>query len=304
MQKLLIIGGAPATGKTDVAGGLAKELRGELISADSRQVYRGMDVGTGKDRPQGVKIWGYDVVDPDEDFSVADFVELAGKKMKQLWQGDKLPIVVGGTGLYLKSLVELPESLGVKPDKQLRQELDQLLVPELQQKLKQLAPQRFRQMNWSDQHNPRRLVRAIEVARRQRRSLSGQALRVGKADIAWVGLTADRRVLEERIRQRVERRAKGGMSQEVKRLVRGYPDWELPAFSATGYREWRDYLEGKTSREEAIFRWQTAEIQYMRRQLTWFKKMRQFTWFDIDSKSWQNQIRQFVCTKLKFLTER
>ena len=298
MQKLLIIGGATATGKTAVAAQLAREFDGELISADSRQVYRGMDVGTGKDRPEGIRVWGYDLVNPDEDFSVADWVNWAWPVIEKLGGENKLPIVVGGTGLYLKSLLEPPASLGIRPDKKLRKELSNWDIRQLQQRLKQVAPERFRQMNWSDQHNPRRLVRAIEVSISPRGSLSSHPR--GGYDIAWVGLTADRATLEERIRRRVEQRAGGGMSQEVKRLAREYPDWNWPAFSATGYRDWRDYVEGKTSRDEAMAKWQRAEIQYMRRQLTWFKKMPQFARFDIGRENWQNQVREFVCKKLKF----
>lgn len=301
IRSLLVIGGATATGKTEMATRLAQEFGGELISADSRQVYRGMDVGTGKERPKGVKIWGYDVVEPDEDFSVADWVNFAWIVIKQLWAKNKLPIVVGGTGLYLKSLVEPPASLGVKPNKKLRRELGNLGIGQLQEKLEQVAPQRFRQMNWSDRHNPRRLIRAIEVGMGQ----VAQVVQVEKvAQIIWVGLTAKREVLETRIRRRVQERAKGGMTTEVKRLMREYADWSKPAFSATGYWEWRSHLEGKTTRQEAVEKWQRAEIQYLRRQLTWFKTMPQFTWFDIGKKIWQNQIKRFICKKLKFPTER
>lgn len=304
IRSLLVIGGATATGKTEMATRLAQEFGGELISADSRQVYRNMDIGTGKDKPRGIKIWGYDVVDPDEDFSVADWVNFAWIVIKQLWAKNKLPIVVGGTGLYLKSLVEPPASLGVKPNKKLRRELGNLGIRQLQAELNRVAPERFRQMNWSDRNNRRRLLRAIEVGISPRGSLSSHPRGACDLNTVWIGLTAERRVLEDRIKQRVEKRAKGGMTTEVKRLMREYADWSKQAFSATGYREWRDYIEGKISREQAIEKWQRAEIQYMRRQLTWLKKMRQLTWFDIGEKNWENQVKQWICRKLKFPTER
>ena len=305
MQKILVIGGATATGKTNLAARWAEEFNGELISADSRQVYRGMDLGTGKDKPEGVKIWGYDLVNPDEDFSVADFVKFSWSVIEELWRKSKLPIVVGGTGLYLKSWWQPPASLGVKPNQELRSKLDHLNTKQLQAELRRVAPERFRQMNWSDQNNPRRLLRAIEVAKTGVVPFDfAQGKQLEKVDIIWVGLTAERQVLEDRIKQRVEKRAKQGMTAEVKRLMREYADWTLPAFSATGYREWRDYVKNKTSEEEAVDRWQRAEIQYMRRQLTWFKKMPQFTWFDIGEKSWENQVKQWICRKLKFPTGR
>ena len=302
-SKLVVIGGPTAMGKTGLAALVAKEFDGELISADSRQVYTGMDVGTGKDRPANVKIWGYDLVKPDEDFSMADWVNFAWSVIKKLWRENKLPIVVGGTGLYLKSLMQPPESLGIKPNKRLRQKLEAWTIQQLQAELKRVDKSRFRQMNWSDRYNPRRLIRAIEVSL-VKASAFDFALGKQVMDVVWVGLAAERAVLEKRIRHRVMMRASRGMTEEVKRLIREYADWDLPAFSATGYSQWREYIEGKLSRDEAIEQWQRAEIQYMRRQLTWFKKMRQFTWFDIDQETWQNQVREFLCKKLKFPTGR
>lgn len=302
-RSLVVIGGATATGKTDLAARWAEEFNGELISADSRQVYKSMDIGTGKDKPEGAKIWGYDLVNPDEDFSVADWVNFAWPVIKRLWAKSKLPIVVGGTGLYLKSLVEPPTSLGVKPNKKLRRELGDLGMRQLQEKLNRVAPERFRQMNWSDRNNPRRLIRAIEVAN-YKKGYKKETPFVERSllNTVWVGLTAKREILEERIRQRVEKRAGVLMTREVKALMQA--DWSRPAFSATGYWEWRSYLEGKTTRQEAVEKWQRTEIQYMRRQLTWFKNMPQFTWFDISEKSWENQVKQWICRKLKFPTER
>ncbi|OGY17880.1 MAG: tRNA (adenosine(37)-N6)-dimethylallyltransferase MiaA [Candidatus Chisholmbacteria bacterium RIFCSPHIGHO2_01_FULL_48_12] len=303
LRRLVVIGGPTATGKTSLAAALAKEFDGELISADSRQVYRGMDVGTGKDRPAGVKIWGYDLVNPDEDFSVADWVDFAWLAIRKLWAKNKLPIIVSGTGLYLKSLFDPPESLGVKPDKQLRRELGDWGIERLQQELRRVGPERFRQMNWSDQNNPRRLLRAIEVAL-GKVSQVAKVEQVAQENIAWVGLTAKRAVLKDRIKKRVIKRASEGMTGEVQKLIKKYNDWTKPAFSATGYREWRDYVESKVSGEEAVDRWQRVEIQYMRRQLTWFKKMPQFTWFDIGQETWQNEARRWICKKLRFPIER
>lgn len=298
-MKCLIICGPTATGKTRLAAEIAKEFNGEVISADSRQVYRRVDIGTGKDKPRGVKIWGYDLVEPDEEFSVADFVAFTWSIIERLGRKNKLPIVVGGTGLYLKSLFEPPESLGVKADKKLRKKLEVLDIKQLQEELGRVAPERFRQMNWSDKHNPRRLIRAIEVANYHLRGVHAATSEVKNRrgviyDALWIGLTADRSMLEKRIRRRVEERAGGGMSVEVKRLMQKYSDWTLPAFSATGYHEWREYLMGKISRQEAIEQWQRSEQQYAARQMTWFKKQPYIYWFDIGDKNWHNQINRLV----------
>ncbi|MBI4035185.1 MAG: tRNA (adenosine(37)-N6)-dimethylallyltransferase MiaA [Candidatus Chisholmbacteria bacterium] len=298
-MKCLIICGPTATGKTRLAAEIAKEFNGEVISADSRQVYRRVDIGTGKDKPRGVKIWGYDLVEPDEEFSVADFVAFTWSIIERLGRKNKLPIVVGGTGLYLKSLFEPPESLGVKADKKLRKKLGVLDIKQLQEELGRVAPERFRQMNWSDKHNPRRLIRAIEVANYHLRGVHAATSEVKNRrgviyDALWIGLTADRSMLEKRIRRRVEERAGGGMSVEVKRLMQKYSDWTLPAFSATGYHEWREYLMGKISRQEAIEQWQRSEQQYAARQMTWFKKQPYIYWFDIGDKNWHNKINRLV----------
>ena len=288
-NKLLFICGPTATGKTVLAARLAKKFSGSLISADSRQVYRGMDTGTGKDRPPGVTIYGYDLVNPNQNFSVADWVSFIWPVIKQLWAKNKLPIIVGGTGLYLKSLIEPPASLGIRPDKKLRSQLNNLPVSDLQHKLRQLDLTRFNQMNYSDQHNPRRLIRAIEIT-----GSKPSLAEVPQTSTLWLCLTAPLPIIDQRIRERVVSRAKHGMTAEINQLMAQYPAWTLPAFSATGYRQWRDYLEGKTTRQSAIGRWQTVERQYARNQITWFKKQAEIHWFDISRLNWQNQAKELV----------
>ena len=172
MRKLLIISGPTATGKTKLALKLAKLFGGELISADSRQVYKGMDIGTGKDRgtenrkqktENRIHIWGYDLVAPNEEWSAAHFVKLANKLIPKILKRDKLPIVVGGTGLYIKDLLRPPETLFISPNKKLRRLLEKLTLPQLQNKLRRINSRRFNIMNQSDRQNPRRLIRALEI---------------------------------------------------------------------------------------------------------------------------------------------
>jgi tRNA dimethylallyltransferase len=167
MKKVLIICGPTATGKTTLAARLAKKFKGELISADSRQVYKGMDIVTGKDKPQGVIIHGLDLVKPDQEFSAAHFVKVASTLINQISKRKKLAIIVGGTGLYLDSLINPPQTLTIKPNWSLRKKLEQKSIHYLQQQLKKLNPSKWRQMNHSDRLNPRRLIRAIEVEKSQ-----------------------------------------------------------------------------------------------------------------------------------------
>ena len=293
LPKLLIICGPTATGKTDLALQLTKVLPAAIISADSRQVFTGMDIGTGKDKPSdNTKIWGYDLVNPDEDFSVAHFHKYAWEIIVKLWKENTLPIIVGGTGQYLDAILQPPASIDIKPDQKLRQQLNTFTTKKLQAKLQQVDINRWHHMNYSDQNNPRRLVRAIEVTlaskgvpfHEERGPLNK------KIDVLWLGLTAPMEFIDQRINQRVLNRAQNGITPEVKTLMTKYPNWKFPAFSGTGYQEWRDYLESKTTKAQAISKWQLRERQYAKRQTTWFKRNPKINWYDITSPSWKKNL--------------
>ena len=183
-KKLLVICGPTAAGKTNLGLKLASLFNGEIISCDSRQIYQGMDIVTGKDRPAGSKkkkrkikdqtfhyylfgkipVWGLDLVRPDKEFSAAHWVQYSQFVIKSIWQRKKLPIIVGGTGFWIKALLEKIDTIGVVPDYKLRKALVGIKPNRLFTKLKQLDAKRAKQMNQSDRKNPRRLVRAIEVA--------------------------------------------------------------------------------------------------------------------------------------------
>jgi len=300
MQKLLIICGPTATGKTSLALSLAKKFSGDLISADSRQVYKDMDIATGKDIPKNfklnnsknpfysnnhIKIYGHDLVKPNQEFSVAHFTKFAQKAIKSIHEQNRLPIIVGGTGLYLNSLIKPPASLIIPPNQSLRQKLEKLNLTSLQKKLSHLNPNRFQAMNHSDKNNPRRLIRAIEIS-----NLKLSPPKYKSPDILWIGLTAPLKFLDTNIKKRVQDRINQGMSKEVKDLVNIYPNWSYPSFSATGYKPWRKYLEKKISQQQATDLWTQSERQYARRQLTWFKKNTHIKWFDIAKTKYQKNI--------------
>ncbi len=206
MTKVLIICGPTATGKTKLALQLAKELDGELISADSRQVYIGDDLETGKDKDvitnSGIRVWLYDVVNQGENFSVSAWRKLAHKAIKDILLRGKLPIVVGGSGLYIKSLVQNLPDIDIPIDKKLRKKLENKSATELFDYLKSINSEKARSLNNSDKHNPRRLIRAIEIA--QRPSLEArEGLGVSYLSI---GLTAPKQKLISRIKERVKER--------------------------------------------------------------------------------------------------
>ena len=271
MKRLLIITGPTASGKTKLGVRLAQMFNGELISADSRQVYKLMDIGTGKDLPLPVPIWGLDLVKPDQEFSVADWFKVAQKKIFELWKKDKLPIIVGGTGFYLKALINGFDSLGVEPDYKLRRRLEKMSLGELQEKLSQVYSQRYEEMNQSDKNNPRRLIRAIEVVQTLKKKSGFKSIKADK--LLLIGLKAQKKYLYQKIDQRVEKRIRAGSEKEVKGLLKKGYGWDL---------------------KEVIQRWQFDEHNYLRRQLTFLKKMKLIKWFSIQKGGFEKQIVKLV----------
>ncbi len=291
MKKLLIICGPTATGKTSLGLKLASLFNGQIISADSRQVFKGMDVGTGKDLPNNVKkakdghylinrikVWGYDLVTPNQEFSVAHFIDFAVPRIKKIWALGELPIVIGGTGLYLKALTQPFDTISIPVNQKLRLKLNKLTIPKLQQRLKKINPAKFKTMNHSDQHNPRRLIRAIEIKTQKGLTLESDPL---KANFFWVGLKANKKILDAFIEKRVNQRITAGAQAEVKALIKKGYLWDLPAMSAMGYKQWRPLFEKKTNLDKVKQTWILSEKQYLRRQLTWFKSQKNINWFDI-----------------------
>lgn len=323
-NKLLVICGPTATGKTRLAVQLAKNFSGEIVSADSRQVYKGMDIGTGKDLPvnskfkilnfkqipnfksqtpryqigyyqiEGVKVWLYDLVEPDYQFSVADWLDCASLVIKDIWRRRKLPILVGGTGFYIQGLIDGIGTLGVSPDWELREKLRNLEVEKLSEMLKKIWPERWQKMNRSDRQNPRRLIRAIEIAAKVKNAklkIKNWNSKLKIKDKLIIGLKADYKTLYQRIDRRVEERIKQGVVDEIKNLLKKGYGWENSVLGTTiGYKEWKDFFEGKVGQEEAVRHWKFSEHAYARRQMTWFKKDKRIIWFDISSKNWQNKV--------------
>lgn len=297
MNKLLIVCGPTGAGKTGFAINLAKKFSGELVSADSRQVYKNLDIVTGKDLPvnsepiesdlnwrdkklsyymiQGIKVWLYDVVEPTEEFNVSYWRETAELAIKHIYGQGKLPIVVGGTGLYIKSLLETMENIDVPIDSILRSELSELSPEDLFDYLNNLDSSRAARLNESDRRNPRRLVRAIEVAKQPKPKAPDPRER----DALLIGLTAPLPDLDSRIAQRVQDRIARGAREEFDRVRQAY-DPRLPSLTASGYQDWE--------------KWSLLEKQYARRQLTWFKKMKSIHWFNIAQEDWQVQAVELV----------
>lgn len=311
MKKLLVVCGQTGTGKTSLAFYLADIFDGELVSADSRQIYRRLDIGTGKDvlkddryDPRGfydvgeIKIWGYDLVGPKAAFSVGRYLRFAKRTVADILKRKKLPILVGGTGLYIKAVVDGIPTAHVPPNAFLRRNLAEKKPQELFELLAQLDPIKGGSLNTSDRANPRRLIRAIEIATwgfdHKKAGLPRLFPFVNKPQVLFIGLTARREILAKRIEARVDKRIAQGLEKEVKDLLSSGVSWKHQSMSSFGYREWREYFEGKKSRNEVIATWKKEEKRYAKRQLTWFKKDKRINWFDSGSKDFVEKVEQLV----------
>ncbi len=322
MKKLLIICGPSATGKTALGIALSKKFHGEIINADSRQVYRGMDIITGKDLQGRVKfinsnkklqikkekysvgyrikedtpVWLIDIVDPNYNFNVGEYTKLAQKVIQDIQSRNRLPIVVGGTGLYIKALVEPLFYITIAPNKSLRSRLNKKNRKELAEYLQQVDYKRWVKMNQSDRLNPRRLIRAIEIADYQKKHSDRQSRKFYKQyDYLMVGLKAKRETIYRRIDIRVEARIKQGAEKEIRELLRRGFGFNNSVLGKTiGYKEWELYFIDKISKEEVIQKWKYSEHDYVRRQLTWFKKQKKIEWFDIEDKKIYEKIEKLV----------
>lgn len=268
--KILVVCGPTATGKSDKAVQIALERNGEIISADSRQVYKGLDIGSGKitqEEMQGVPHYLLDVADPRNVFSVEEFVEQGKKAIEEILNKGKLPIICGGTGFYIDALIYDIHFPQVAPNEVLRKELESYTLEELQNKLLDLDPERYSSI---DIKNPVRVVRAIEIATElgkvpllERNSLY---------DIEWVYLDFPDEVLKERINKRLLSRLEDGMLEEVIRLEKEGVTFERMKQLGLEYRYQAMHLLGEISYEEMIQLLNTKIWQFAKRQRTWFKK--------------------------------
>lgn len=313
MKKLLVILGPTATGKTDLALRIAKTFNGELVSCDSRQVYKGLDIGTGKitnnklliTKGDGfwdvgsVRIWMFDVVNPRIQYSVADYVKKADMVVDDIAVRGKLPIIVGGTGLYLKAVLEGLLNLTTPVDSKLRKKLDRFSLAQLQEKLQEIAPSRWEDLNQSDRHNPRRLVRAIESVLSTNARKVGKVRRIGglgdEYKILKIGLTAKREILYANVDKSVIKRIKSGMVREVKGLHRRGLSSKRMKELGLEYGVLADYIENESRGVEKLIRTLQGKIHgYVRRQLTWFKKEKEINWFDIGDKNFPKNVEKLI----------
>ncbi len=282
MNKLLVVCGPTATGKTDLAISLAKKYNGELVSADSRQIYKGLDIGTGKDLEKfgDVKILGYDLVDPSESFSVANYATLIIPIIQDIQKRGKLPILVGGTGLYIQAIVDGIETMNVPTNIRLRKELSVATKDELFEILEKLNAKKALSMNESDRQNPRRLIRAIEICKYL---LTNKLYETKvKFDTLMIGILVSVDEIISRISKRVQERIDQGFDEEVEKLLKNPKNRYSQALNSFGYKQWVLYMDGLIDRDAAVRQWLFYERQYAKRQITWFQKEKRVNWLSVN----------------------
>lgn len=291
--KIVAIVGPTASGKSDCAVLLAQQFSGEVISADSRQVYRGMDIGTGKithEEMKGVPHHLLDVASPKRTFTVAQYKQKADAAIGGIIKRGNLPILCGGTGFYIQAVTDgvmLPE---VKPNPLLRKQLTKESVDELFLRLKKIDPARAETI---DAKNPRRLLRAIEIA---------EAL--GKVperkinppyETLFIGIEAENDILRERIHKRLIARMNQGMMEEVIKLHHEGLSWKRMEDLGLEYRYLARHIQGKLSRDEMLVQLEFEIMHYAKRQYTWFRKDKRIHWIDLgDSQKAEEFINAFL----------
>lgn len=287
-RPLIILTGPTAVGKTAASIGLAKAVGGEIISADSMQVYRQMDIGSAKitkDEMQGIPHYLVDVLEPEEAFNVVRFQELAKEAMEEIFRNGHIPIVVGGTGFYIQALLYDIDFTENDSDLSFREELEKKAGEEgaesLHALLEKADPQAAAQIH---PHNVKRVIRALEFNRKTGQKISEhnekERQKESPYNFAYFVLTDDRKALYERIDRRVDKMMERGLLEEVRRLKdRGLPR-DSVSMQGLGYKELFAYLEGEYPLEEAVRIIKRDTRHFAKRQLTWFRRERDVVWID------------------------
>lgn len=287
---LLVLTGPTAVGKTKLSISLAKAINGEIISADSMQVYRHMDIGSAKIRKEemeGVPHYLVDVLEPEEEFHIVKFQQMAKEAMKEIYSRNKIPILVGGTGFYIQSVTKDIDFTEAEQETAYRQELEALTLEKgsafLHEKLKEVDPQSAEEIH---ENNVKRVIRALEFYEQNGFPISQhnaeQKQRQSPYQLAYFVLNAPRPLLYERIDRRVDEMIQEGLVKEVQTLKERGCHRGMVSMQGLGYKEILDYLEGNCSLEEAVRILKRDTRHFAKRQITWFKREEDVTWVNKD----------------------
>lgn len=296
-EKVIVICGPTASGKTSLSIELAKKINGEIISCDSMQIYKGMDIGTAKpteEEMSGIKHHLIGFVSPEERYSVADFKNDAKNKIKEILNNGKFPIIVGGTGLYIDSLIYEIEYPNIEFDEQYRKKLEKEAEEKgleyLYQEAKKIDPVAVEKISKNDK---KRIIRILEIYNATGKNKTWQEIESRKKDVEYdyriYALNWERSTLYDRINQRVDLMIKSGLIEEVNDLIKKYKKFPT-AMQGLGYKEVVEYLKGAYTKEEMIEKIKMETRRYAKRQLTWFRKNKQTIWLE-GEKGIQNNIK-------------
>ncbi|OHA19213.1 MAG: tRNA (adenosine(37)-N6)-dimethylallyltransferase MiaA [Candidatus Taylorbacteria bacterium RIFCSPHIGHO2_01_FULL_45_63] len=298
-QKILVIVGQTATGKSSLAVKFAKKLNGEVISADSRQVYKGLDIGTGKITKKEMRAVPHhllDIANPKKRFTVVEYAEKARPAIAAIAGRDKLPIIVGGTGFYISALVDGVVFPDVPPNPKFRKQLAKKSASELFGMLRKLDANRAKNI---DPKNIRRLIRAIEIAKNAERTRIRRGPDADKMhppyNTLFIGLTLPKEELQKRIHHRLLKRLKQGMIKEAQLLHKKGLLFKRMEELGLEYRYLALYLKKQISKTEMIEKLETEIWRYARRQMTWFKRDKRIRWFSpTQTKQIKSEVKRFL----------
>ena len=293
--KVIVICGPTASGKTALSIELAKKINGEIVSCDSMQIYKDMDIGTAKptiEEMQGIKHYMLDFVSPDERYSVADYKKQAKQAIREIIEKGKVPIVVGGTGLYVDSLIYEIEYQNIEFDEKYRKQLEERSEKEgleaLYNEAKKIDPEAITKISPNDK---KRILRILEIYNATGKNKTEQEKESRKNEVEFdykvYAISWDREKLYDRINQRVDIMIDQGLIEEVRKIYSKYNKFPT-AMQGLGYKEVLEYLEGKCNKQEMIDKIKQETRRYAKRQLTWFRKNKQTIWLDGQEKIQNN----------------
>lgn len=305
-RPIVVLTGPTAVGKTELSIQLAKAINGEIISADSMQVYKKMDIGTAKIRPEemmGVKHYLIDEFEPDEEFNVMKFKEYTDKYMNEIYEKGKIPILVGGTGFYIQAVLKDVEFKEEGPS-DIRKELEEFAnvhgPQALHERLAQIDPKSAEVIH---QNNVRRVIRAIEFYEQTGMKFSehneNEKQKQSPFNYVYFVLNQDRKILYDRIEKRIDIMMKDGLVEEVKSLISQGYGRDLVSMQGLGYKEIVAYLEGEITLEEAVYILKRDTRHFAKRQITWFKRETDVTWLDKDIYKTSEEQMAFCMEELK-----
>ena len=294
-DKVIVICGPTASGKTALSIELAKQINGEIVSCDSMQIYKDMNIGTAKpteEEQKGIKHYLIDFVSPDERYSVADYKQDAKKAIKEILKKGKVPIVVGGTGLYIDSLIYEIEYQDIEFDEKYRKQLEERSKKEglevLYNEAKKIDPEAITKISPNDK---KRILRILEIYNATGKNKTEQEKESRKNEVEFdykvYAISWDREKLYDRINQRVDIMIDQGLIEEVQKIYSKYNKFPT-AMQGLGYKEVLEYLEGKCNKQEMIDKIKQETRRYAKRQLTWFRKNKQTIWLDGQEKIQNN----------------